>query len=89
MEIVKKLEKNINHRKATFKYINALSLMSPSMIYKAMNKALYNPVKNDLKTSPAIKLMQKLQEDKRIKFIIIDEVDYLYTKNQNILYNLF
>ena len=33
--------------------------------------------------------MLKLQEDKRTKIVIIDEVDFLYTKNQNILYNLF
>ena len=33
--------------------------------------------------------MLKLQEDKRTKIVIIDEIDFLYTKNQNILYNLF
>lgn len=56
----------------TFKYINAMNLVSPNHIYKTINKELFKVEKNDLKENGPMKLMGKMQEDKRIKFIIID-----------------
>lgn len=56
----------------TFKYINAMNLVSPNHIYKAINKELFKVEKNDLKENGPMKLMGKMQEDKRVKFIIID-----------------
>ena len=38
MEIINKIKKTINHRKAIFKYINAMALTTPSKIYTMLNK---------------------------------------------------
>ena len=60
MEIINKIRKTISYRKATFKYINAMSLMTPSHIYKVINKELFKVEKDDLKPTPAMKLAMKL-----------------------------
>ena len=38
MEVVNKIKKTIYHKKAVFKYINALSLTTPCNIYSAINR---------------------------------------------------
>lgn len=51
---------------------------------------LFKVQKNDLeRKNIPLSLQIKLEADPRIKFIIIDEIDFLLTKDQVILYNLF
>ena len=51
---------------------------------------IFKVEKNDLdRKNLALSLQIKLEADQRVKFLIIDEIDFLLTKDQRILYNLF
>ena len=50
---------------------------------------MYKSLKHEKVKFPALTLQQKMEEDERVKVVVIDEIDFLITKDQSILYNLF
>lgn len=60
MEVIAKIKKTVNAKKVVFKYINAMSLLTPGNIYTSMNKELFKAEKNDIQGKP-FKLAMKLQ----------------------------
>lgn len=72
-----------------FKYFNAMGLQQPKKIYSAMCVEMYKSLKHEKVKFPALTLQQKMEEDSRVKIVIIDEIDFLITKDQSVLYNLF
>lgn len=89
---------------ADFYYINSLKLRNPSQFYtqfwldltnikisssKKANLYLENYFKEKklpFKTKKNDNLIKKLE---KVKILVIDEIDFLYTKNQNVFYNIF
>ncbi len=91
--------------KFKFIYINALKLKQPSFYFrdlfqkitgiKESHKHALSYLEGFFKTGAFPKHVRKaltkkeLAETKKTLIICIDEVDYLYTKNQEIIYNVF
>lgn len=87
-QIVRGVRAGIKRDKAMFKYLNALSLPQPQRLYGAMLAEMYPRSRGKVRFS-ALALEQRMRQDKRTKIVVIDEVDFLLTKDQSVLYNLF
>jgi len=94
MEIIKEFKRK---KKFTVHYINSLQLKSASHLYTRLHESI---TRNTIKNSKVSKdRLEKLFETgvcegyendgNKTKLLVIDELDYLMTKSQSVLYSLF
>ena len=104
-EVAKKMSEEVIGNKFKFIYVNALKLKQPSFYFKDLfqkitgiketHKHSLSYLERFFKTGKLPKHITKsltkkeLEETQKVLIICIDEVDYLYTKNQEIIYNIF
>ncbi|CAF1171110.1 unnamed protein product [Didymodactylos carnosus] len=73
-----------------FIFLNGMKLNKPQKVYTQLYQSLYGGIKRSPRL--ACKLLHKYFSDKVTKLpivLLLDEVDYFYTRNQDILYNFF
>lgn len=87
-EILGHLEKELRNR-VRFGFINAMTLRKPEDIYRHVWQSLQGAVHRGRAPNFAEKIAELLPNLQKTHILVVDEVDFLLTRNQDIFYNLF